>query len=211
MRDLEVIDDPAAALAAIEPIRARLLAELAQPGSASTLAPRVGLSRQRVNYHLRTLEAHGLLRLIREQPRRGLTERVMQASAAAYVVSPAALGQAAADPERTADRLSASYVVALAARVVRDVGDLARRADLAGKRLATLSLDTQVRFRSAADRARFTRELADTVADLVARYHVADAPGGRAYRLIVVAHPTAPAHPDRQDPLPTAATQQEDA
>ena len=189
MRDVDVIEDPAAAAAALEPFRARLLAELAQPGSASTLAVRVGLPRQHVNYHLRTLEAHGLVHLVREQPRRGLTERVMQASAAAYVVSPGALGQAAADPERTADRLSAGYLVALAARVVREVGDLVRRADVAGKRLATLSLDTQVRFRSAADRARFTRELADTVAGLVARYHDADGPGGRAYRLIVAAHP----------------------
>ena len=189
MRDVDVIDDPAAAAAALEPTRARLLAELAQPGSASTLAARVGLPRQRVNYHLRTLEAHGLVHLVRERPRRGLVERVMQASAAAYVVSPGALGQAAADPERAADRLSASYLVALAARVVREMGDLTRRADRAGKRLATLSLDTQVRFRSAADRARFTRELADTVAGLAARYHDADAPGGRAYRLIVAAHP----------------------
>jgi DNA-binding transcriptional ArsR family regulator len=200
VRDVEVIDDPSAAVAALEPVRARLLAELARPGSASTLAGRVGLTRQRVNYHLRTLEAHGLVRLVREQRRRGLTERVMQASAAAYVVSPAALGQAAVAPERAMDRLSASYLVALAARVVREVGDLVRGADRAGKRLATLSLDTQVSFRSAADRATFTRELTDAVSGLVARYHDADAPSGRAYRLIVVAHP-----------LPRAATQQEEA
>lgn len=189
MRDVEVIDDPAAAVAALEPVRARLLAELARPGSASTLAGRVGLTRQRVNYHMRTLEAHGLVRLVREQRRRGLTERVMEASAAAYVVSPGALGQAAVTPERAADRLSASYLVALAARVVREVGDLVRGADRAGKRLATLSLDTQVSFRSAADRAKFTRELTDAVSGIVARYHDADAPSGRAYRLIVVAHP----------------------
>jgi DNA-binding transcriptional ArsR family regulator len=199
VRDVEVIDDPSAAVAALEPVRARLLSELAQPGSASTLAGRVGLTRQRVNYHLRTLEAHGLVSLVREQRRRGLTERVMQASAAAYVVSPAALGQAAIAPER-ADRLSASYLVALAARAVREVGDLVRRAERAGNRLATLSLDTQVSFRSAADRAQFTRELTDAVSRLVAQYHVdADAPGGRAYRLIVMAHPV------------SAATQQEDA
>ena len=200
MRDVEVIDDPAAAVAALEPLRSRLLAELARPGSASTLAGRVGLTRQRVNYHLRTLEAHGLVTLVREQRRRGLTERVMQASAAAYVVSPGALGQAAVAPERASDRLSASYLVALAARVVREVGDLVRGADRAGKRLATLSLDTQVSFRSAADRASFTRELTDAVSGLVARYHDADAPGARAYRLIVMAHP-----------LPRAASQQEDA
>ena len=200
MRDVEVIDDPAAAVAALEPVRARLLAELARPGSASTLAGRVGLTRQRVNYHLRTLEAHGLVKLVREQRRRGLTERVMQASAAAYVVSPSALGQAAVAPERTSDRLSASYLVALAARVLREVGDLVRGAGRAGKCLATLSLDTQVSFRSAADRAKFTRELTDAVSGLVARYHDADAPGGRAYRLIVMAHP-----------LPRAASRQEDA
>jgi DNA-binding transcriptional ArsR family regulator len=199
VRDVEVIDDPSAAVAALEPVRARLLAELARPGSASTLAGRIGLTRQHVNYHLRTLEAHGLVRLVREQRRRGLTERVMQASAAAYVVSPGALGQAAAAPERTADRLSASYLVALAARIVREVGDLVRRADRADKRLATLSLDTQVRFRSAADRVKFTRELTDAVSGLVAQYHDAEAPGGRAFRLIVMAHP-----------LPRAATQQED-
>ena len=200
MRDVEVIDDPSAAVAALEPIRARLLAELARPGSASTLAGRVGLTRQRVNYHLRTLEAHGLVKLVREQRRRGLTERVMQASAAAYVVSPGALGQAAVAPERAGDRLSASYVVALAARAVREMGDLIRGADRAGKRLATLSLDTQVSFRSAADRAKFTRELAEAVSGLVARYHHGDAPSGRAYRLIVMAHP-----------LPRTATKQEDA
>ncbi len=188
MRDVEVIDDPTAAVAALA-VRARLLAELARPGSASTLAGRVGLTRQRVNYHLRTLEADGLVTLVREQRRRGLTERVMQASAAAYVVSPGALGQAAVAPERAADRLSASYLVALAARVVREVGDLVKGADRAGKRLATLSLDTQVSFRSAADRAKFARELTDAVSGLVARYHDTDAPSGRAYRLILMAHP----------------------
>jgi DNA-binding transcriptional ArsR family regulator len=200
VREVEVIEDAAVAVAALDPVRARLLAELARPGSASTLAARVGLTRQRVSNHLRTLEAHGLVKLVREQRRRGLTARIMQASAAAYVVSPGALGQAAVAPERAADRLSAGYLVALAARVIREVGDLIRRTDRSGKRLATLSLDAQVRFRSAADRARFTRELTDAMSNLVARYHDAEAPGGRTYRLIVVAHP-----------LPPLATQQEDA
>ena len=59
MYDVTVIEDPAAAEASLDPIRARLLAELAEPGSASTLAGRVGLSRQKANYHLRALERHG--------------------------------------------------------------------------------------------------------------------------------------------------------
>jgi DNA-binding transcriptional ArsR family regulator len=199
MLDVQVIDDPAAATVALEPVRSRLLAELTQPASAATLAGRVGLTRQKVNYHLNTLEAHGLVRLAEERKWGGLTERLLVASAASYVVSPTALGPVAADPNREMDRLSASYLVALGARVVREVGDLVRRATEAGKRLATLAVDTEVRFRSAADRAAFSSELAEAVTKLVAKYHDASAPGGRAHRLVVVAHPL-PQKPDPKEP-----------
>ena len=57
------------------------------------------------------------------------------------------------------------------------------------KRLATLSIDTQVRFKTATDRAAFSNELTAAVASLVARYHDAATPGGRSHRLIVLAHP----------------------
>lgn len=189
MLELEVIDDPAAAAVALEPVRSRLLAELAQPASAAALATRVGLARQKVNYHLRALEAHGLVQVAGTRRWGGLTERLLVASAASYLVSPSALGPAAADPERRADRLSASYLIALAARIVREVATLVRRSEEADKRLATLSIDTEIRFRSPADRAAFTRELTHAVTALAARYHDESAPGGRPHRLVVVAHP----------------------
>jgi DNA-binding transcriptional ArsR family regulator len=188
--DLEVIDDPAAAAMALDPIRARLLAVLAEPGSAASLANRVGLSRQKVNYHLRALEAHGLVRPVEVRRWGGLVERRVVATAASYVVSPAALGEAACDPARSSDRLSARYVIALAARVVREVGELLRGSRERGKHLATLALDTEVRFRSPAERAAFTAELTQAVVGLVARYHDPAVPGGRAHRLILVAHPS---------------------
>jgi DNA-binding transcriptional ArsR family regulator len=118
----------------------------------------LGLPRQNVNYHLRSLEEHGLVHLVEERPRRGLTERVLVATARSYVVSPQALGATAADPTRT-DRLSTRYLVAIAARMVREVIDLARRADAANQQLATLAIDTELRFASAAERAAFTTEL----------------------------------------------------
>lgn len=189
MLDLQVIDDPAAATVALEPVRSRLLAELAEPASAATLAARVGLTRQKVNYHLNALEEHGLVQLAEKRKWGGLTERLLVASAAAYVVSPSALGSAAADPDREIDRLSASYLVALGARVIREVGDLVRRARSTGKRLATLGIDTEVRFRSAADRAAFSADLTEAIAKLVSKYHDPHASGGRAHRLVVVAHP----------------------
>jgi DNA-binding transcriptional ArsR family regulator len=189
MLDIQVIDDPAAATVALEPMRSRLLSELAEPASAATLATRVGLARQKVNYHLRALEAHGLVRLDQERKWGGLTERLLVATAASYVVSPSALGPIAVDPDREVDRLSANYLIALGARLVREVGGLVRRATESGKRLATLSIDTEVRFRSATDRAAFTNELTEAVAQLASKYHDASAPGGRAHRLVVVAHP----------------------
>jgi DNA-binding transcriptional ArsR family regulator len=190
LADLEVIDDPAAAVVALDPIRARLLSELAEPGSAASLASRMGLTRQKVNYHLRALEAHGLVRPVEHRRWGGLVERRVVATAASYVVSPAALGDAASDPARASDRLSARYVIALAARVVGEVGDLLRRSKQQGKHLATLAVDTEIRFRSPAERVSFTAEITETIAGLVARYHDAAAPGGRAHRLILVAHPS---------------------
>jgi DNA-binding transcriptional ArsR family regulator len=195
MLDVEVIDDPEAATVALEPVRSRLLSELAKPASAATLATRVGLARQKVNYHLRALESHGLVQLAEERKWGGLTERLLVASASSYVVSPSALGPVAADPARERDRLSASYLIALGARVVREVGDLSRRAREAGKGLATLSVDAEVRFRSAAERAAFTSELTEAVTKLVSKYHDASTPGGREHRLVLMAHPV-PLKPD---------------
>ena len=189
MLDVDVIDDPAAATVALDPVRSRLLAELATPASAATLAARLGIPRQKVNYHLRALEAHHLVQVAETRQWGGLTERLLIATAASYVVSPTALGPAATDPERGTDRLSASYLIALAARVVREVGDLLRRSREAGQQLPSLSIDAEIRFRSPAERAAFTDELTRAVTGLVSRYHDATAPSGRAHRLIVVAHP----------------------
>jgi DNA-binding transcriptional ArsR family regulator len=186
VKDVEVIESREAAAVALDPVRSRLLAELSEPASAAGLAVRTGLGRQKINYHLRSLEAHGLVVLTEERRHGGLVERVLRASARAYVVSPAAVSAAAADPASTADRLSARYLIALAARIVREVGSLSLRAGEQGKRLPTLALTADIGFRSAEDRAAFADELTSTVLDLVARYHADD---GRPHRLVVAAHP----------------------
>jgi DNA-binding transcriptional ArsR family regulator len=186
VRDVEVIEDPAAAAVALDPVRARLLAELVEPGSAGSLAGKVGLARQKVNYHLHALEAHGLVELAEERKRGGITERILQATAATYVVSPAGIDANAADPGEAPDRLSARYMVALAGRVVREVGALALTATAQGKRLPTMAIDTEIRFKSAEDRAAFADDLTAAVLQLAARYHHDD---GRPHRIVIVAHP----------------------
>jgi DNA-binding transcriptional ArsR family regulator len=186
VHDIEVIEDTAAAVVALDPVRARLLGELSEPASAASLAARLGIPRQKVNYHLRALELHGLVELAGERRHGGLTERLLQATAASYLVSPAAVDEGAVDPARAPDQLSARYLIALGGRLVREVGELDRRAGAAGVRLPTMAIDTEIRFHSAEDRAAFADALAEAVVALVARYHHDD---GRPHRLVVAAHP----------------------
>jgi DNA-binding transcriptional ArsR family regulator len=186
MHDVAVIEDPAAAEISLDPIRSRLLAELAEPGSATTLAGKIGLPRQKINYHLRTLEQHGLVHLVEERRKGNVTERLMQATAASYVISPAALAAVAPDPGRAPDRLSARWLLALAARLVRDVGTLITGADRAQQRVATYAIDGEIRFATPADRAAFAEELTATVTHLTGKYH---SETGRKHRLVVAVHP----------------------
>jgi DNA-binding transcriptional ArsR family regulator len=190
MLDVAVIEDAAAAEASLDPVRARLLSALAEPGSATTLAARAGLSRQKANYHLRALERHGLVELVEERRKGNCTERVLRATAASFVISPAALADVAPDPGRSPDQLSARWLLALAARLVREVGQLITRAGAARKPLATFAIDSEIRFASAGDRAAFATELSDAVTGLVAKYHDETAAGGREHRLILAMHPS---------------------
>jgi DNA-binding transcriptional ArsR family regulator len=193
------IESPEAAAAAVDPLRNRLLAEMREPVSAAGLATRLGVPRQKVNYHLRELERLGLATVAKERQWGGLTERLLVANASTFVISPVALGPIATDPARLDDRLSAGYLIALGARIVREVSDLVGRARTAKKRLATLSIDATVRFRSAQERAEFTSELTAAVNRLVGKYHDPLAPDGRAHRLLVAAHPLPVARSDRDD------------
>jgi DNA-binding transcriptional ArsR family regulator len=214
MLDIEVIEDPAAAEASLDPIRTRILRELAEPGSATQLAAKVGLARQKVNYHLKALERHGLVELVEERRKGNVTERVLQATAASYLISPVALASVAPDPHRFSDRFSAFWLLALAGRMVQEMGTLIAGAAAARQKLATFAIDGEITFRTAADRAAFAEELGVAVTRLVDKYHdggassgsgagaAADgahvhgtqangtrAAGGRKHRLVVALHP----------------------
>ncbi|WP_068272687.1 ArsR/SmtB family transcription factor [Aldersonia kunmingensis] len=190
MHEIAAIEDPAAAEVSLDPIRASLLAALSTPGSASSLAPQLGLTRQKANYHLRALEEHGLVELVAERKKGNVVERVFQATAASYVISPAALAAVAPDPARAPNQLSARWLLALGARLVRELGTLIAGADAARKPLATYGIDTEINFATAADRAAFAEELGTQVATLVGKYHRENAAGGRRHRLAVALHPT---------------------
>jgi DNA-binding transcriptional ArsR family regulator len=186
--------------ALFRPMRLRILAELAAPDTAAGVARRLAVPRQKVNYHLRELEREGMVELVEERKSGNCLERLVRATARSYLVSAEALGALAADPESIGDRFSSAYLVAVAARAIRELAELRQRAEQAGQRLATFTVETEVRFASAQERKRFLEELATAVAQLVGRYHHAAAPGGRSFRILLGAYPAL----ERESPGDTA-------
>lgn len=186
---LDVVRSPASAAALLDTTRQQLLAHLREPDSATGLARRLKLPRQRINYHLKVLEGAGLVELVEERRKGNCLERVVRATARAFIISPEALGELGPSAEMAADRLSSAYLIAAAGRIIRDLAALEDKAKREGKRVATLTLEAEVRFADAGARARFAEELAEAVARLAARYHDDRAPGGRRFRLLAAVHP----------------------
>src|SRR5882757_2736035 len=133
----------------LRPFRARILEMLAEPQSAATVARRLSVARQKVGYHLKELEKEGLVELVEERKSGNCVERIVRATSRAYLVSAEALGSLAGGALEATDRFSAAYVIAVAARTIRELTGLRRAADEAGKRLATLTLESEVRFATA--------------------------------------------------------------
>ena len=189
LENLALVRDPAHAAVLLDPTRLRLVRELSEPASASGVARRLKLPRQRVNYHLRELEKAGFLRQVATRRRRNCTERILQATARAYIVSPEVLSELGQAPDAIRDRFSSTYLLHIANRTVRDLAVLRGWADSGGKRLATLTLETEIRFASPAAMQRFSEELADSFAQLAAKYHDEQAPAGRLVRAFAGAYP----------------------
>ncbi len=195
--DVRLIRDADRAISVLHPLRQRILGQLRQPDSAAGLARRLSLPRQRLNYHLRELEKEGLVELVEERVRGNCRERVLRAVARSYLISPEALGELATDPEQVRDRFSAAYLVATAARAIRDLSLLRSRAEGAEgakKRLATFTLQTQICFATSEERSAFAEELANEIARLTAKYHASAATDGRHFNMLVGIYPAIKEH-----------------
>jgi DNA-binding transcriptional ArsR family regulator len=180
---LQIVQSPEKAAVLLQPGRLELIERLADPDSAAGLARRLGIPRQKVNYHLRELEREGFVELFEERRKGNCIERVVRATAREFLIAPHA------GKMTVADRFSAAYMVSTAARVIRDLATLCLRARRAGKRIATLTLETEIRFATAEARTAFAEELTASMAQLAAKYHDERAEGGRRFRIISAAYP----------------------
>ena len=185
---MQVLNDTSQLAAALSPLRMRVLREMHQPESATSLAPRLGLSRQTLNYHLRELEREGFLELVEERPRRGCVERLLKVTSRAFVVNPALLGALSDDPHQARDRFSSAFLLATATGLIRDVAVLTQRARAVEQRLATFTMDCEVGFDSPAAFRAFTKKLASSVATLASR-HDSTAAKARRFRVVIGSHP----------------------
>lgn len=171
--------------AVASPFRQKLMRALAEPRSAASIAGELNVSRQRIGYHMRDLERSGCIELVGEQPVRGLTERLYRARPIAF----AAGRPADRSRLKAADRFSWRALVELVAIALRDLIVLRRRADRAGKRLATLALDAELRFDSPAERKAWANELVGAVEAVCRRYEKKPGAGGRSFRMVLGAYP----------------------
>ena len=188
MPTVQLVDNARDAALLAAPLRQRILEALDEPGSASTLAKKLGIARQLAAYHVRQLEQHGFVELVREEPRRGCTERIVRRTAQYLVASPHVLAPGI-DPRKLKDKFSAGYLIALASRMAQEVGEAQAAAEKSGKRVPTLSTDFEIRLRSPAEREAFAEELVAALAGIAAKYHDETHPDGRTYRVVVGAHP----------------------
>ena len=200
--ELESVGESRRAAVLLHPLRARLLSLAREPASSTELARRLGLPRQRVNYHVRALEAAGFLRPAGRRRRRNLIEQRYVATARFYVLSPQILGPVAADWRAIEDTVSADYLLALAEQVRSDVTRGSERARQEGTRLPTLSVKAQFRPRQ---RTEFANAVRQALVDVIARHsspHVLEneKPGrGRPYRLVLACYPV-PAEVEAGEP-----------
>lgn len=167
------------------PFRQKLLETLSIPNSAVGLAREYEMSRQRVGYHMRALEQAGLIEAVDERPVRGLTEKLYRTRPMAFALSP----RERDEPARLRDHFSWATLTNLAARTLSDLVSLRRKADAAGKRLATLALDAELHFETPTERKAFTEDLIDAVEGVVRSHERPRSDTSRTFRIVLGAYP----------------------
>jgi DNA-binding transcriptional ArsR family regulator len=184
---VEVVREPKRAAALLQADKRRLLEMLREPDSSAGLARRLGLPRQQVNYHLRELEAAGLVQFVEERRKGNCVERLVRATAASYLISPEAMGRLGCgcghpgclcpppeEPVSAGDKLARA-----AARAIRAAADGS---------CASAPFEAEVRFADAASREEFERELPEAIAALVRKYEAAEGAAER-YRFVAACWP----------------------
>ncbi len=190
-----IVRDLRTAAVLFHPMRMRILEHLVDPDTAAGVARHLRLPRQKVNYHLRQLEARGLVRLVEERTAGNSTERRVQAAARRIVLSPRLLGRLAADREDgTAE--GTARLLAVAARLERQVPEAG------GDGAAVLDADLRL---EPEEVSALREDLRRVLARWSARGGASGGTSGGAYRVTVAVHAKSTAHASLPAPRAGAA------
>ncbi|MER5703823.1 helix-turn-helix domain-containing protein [Micromonospora sp. NPDC020750] len=180
MRDVLYLEEMSQAETLLKPQRIEVLRQLADPGTCTEVANRLGQTPQRVYYHVKQLVAAGLAEQVAERKVRGISEGIYQAVARSYWLSPRLVGRIGG-LRRARDELSLGHLVDLMEEVQADVAAL----DRAAPELPSIGVSGEIRV-PAERRQEFLADLRTTLQELFTRYGGAE---GDAFKLAVACYP----------------------
>ncbi|WP_343450005.1 helix-turn-helix domain-containing protein [Micromonospora oryzae] len=180
MRDVLYLEEMSQAETLLKPQRIEVLRQLAEPGTCTEVAARLGQTPQRVYYHVKQLVAAGLAEQVSERKVRGISEGIYQAAARSYWLSPRLVGRIGG-LRRARDELSLGHLLDLMEEVQADVAAL----DRAAPELPSIGVSGEIRV-PAERRQEFLADLRTTLEDLFTRYGGAE---GDAFKLAVACYP----------------------
>jgi predicted ArsR family transcriptional regulator len=107
------IEDPAQLKAISDPFRRELLSRFSkEPRTTKQVAEEMGIKSNKLYHHVEMLERLGLVRLVETRPKRGTTERYLQAVAPRFSIHPSAYGEGQGEGTRVIREAFEGSVVA---------------------------------------------------------------------------------------------------
>ena len=180
MLDTLYIDAVEQADALLKPKRVEVLRQLAEPRTCTQIGQVLGDTPQAVYYHVKRLQAHGLVSLVEEHRVRGIIEGVYQSVAKSFWVAPAIVGRLG-EPRTREALLGLGFLLDLTEDMQRDLARLASGPPT----LPSFGIAGDIRL-APEDGAAFVSELQRAFGEVLTRYGGGD---GHAFRLALACYP----------------------
>jgi DNA-binding transcriptional ArsR family regulator len=181
--DTLYIETVAQADALLKPKRVEVLRQLSEPRTCTQVGQVLGETPQAVYYHVKRLQAAGLVDLVEEHRVRGITEGVYRAAARSFWVAPAIVGRLG-PPRRREDMLGLGYLLDLSEELASDLAVLAS----GPQALPSFGIAGDIRL-APQDGAAFVAELQRAFGEVLERYGGGE---GHAFRLTLACYPHEP-------------------
>jgi hypothetical protein len=166
--------------ALLKPKRVEVLRRFAEPNTCTAVGADLGESAQAIYYHVKRLQAGGLIDLVSERRVRGITEGIYRAVARSYWVSPRLVARLG--PAREPDsQLGLGFLLNLSEELQADLAGLAAGPPA----LPSFGVAGDIHL-SPADGAAFVADLQQAFADVLTRYGGGE---GHPFRLALACYP----------------------